>query len=92
MSDPVPIPGGWLIKTVGPYDIQVRVLMSCARIVAQHQDDPPDTPSAYWCYYGATKTASAVLAAQAWDGRPDTVPAGSQRAYDGRQRVHPVPS
>jgi len=87
--EPQRIDGGWLVKTVGAYDIQVIKLSSCARVVAQHHDDPPRTPSAYWCYYGPAKTTAAILAALAWDGALDTEPAGASRSFDDRSRSHP---
>jgi len=81
------VDGGWLIKTVGGYRVLVKSLLGCARIVCQHVDDPPNTPTAYWCYYGPARVTAAMLAAQAWDGRLGTAPAGAQRSYDGRTQL-----
>ena len=83
------IDGGWLVKRVGDYEVQLVEMFSCARIIAQHVDDPPRTPSAYWCYYGPSRLVAATLAARAWDGSLESAPAGAQRSYDARRRLHP---
>jgi len=75
-----PLPGGWLVKSVGGWQIQVRRLR-LFRVVEVPEIDTRDA-GRYWCY---VTFEAAVLAAAAWDGGPDTEPVGWLRKGGARK-------
>lgn len=73
----VSIYGGWRIKQVGPYFVDVLVVLFNIRVVATPVSAPL-TISRHFCYAGKSPQtlASAVLAAIMWDPTDGSEPAG----------------
>lgn len=82
-GEPVPIDGGWCIKTLDDqYCVDVRKMLFNYRIVLTRRTSSGEHAghTHAWCYYGhgldtggrprtmQTAYLAAILAAQAWDG------------------------
>jgi hypothetical protein len=90
----IPIDGGWRVKTnvAGTHYIDVLAMMFNFRIV----ETPVDCPlvyDRYWCYEGrgAGSFVRTVLAAQTWDGAPDTEPEGWNKNGQTQEWREPSP-
>lgn len=80
------------VKTVAGYHIEVIPAVYNFRIHTVPVDGGPLAWSErYWCYAGRGPTAfvAAVLAAEAWDGAPDTEPVGWIKSWDQRRNGEP---
>lgn len=67
-----PVTGGYRVKTVDGWHIDLVPLMRSHRIV-ERPAARPEHYERYWCYQSA---AAAALAAAAWDGSAETEPVG----------------
>lgn len=76
-----PIEGGYRIKTVGDYNVDVVLFGESARISLTHLGMPYGTWDAVYCYYGPERLRRAVYAANEWDGSPVSEPAGYDRVW-----------
>lgn len=76
-----PIPGGYRIKTVGDWRIDVVIFTGSARISTSLIDSSYGTWQDVYCYYGAKRLMNAVMSANIWSGEEGTEPEGYDRAW-----------
>lgn len=88
------IDGGYRVKTTEWCHVDVMKMIAGNWRLTATSLTHPDLYNRAWCYTAADSPASnafvaAVLAANAWDGSPDSEPLGWYRALDGTHRRRP---